>query len=70
MGWEGIGDLIGTIAKWWTPEKVKARARQKLAKLKEEENDLLSKTPEPKTVARLLTIRRDISRLQSYLGND
>ena len=70
MGWEGIGDLIGTIAKWWTPEKVKARARQKLAKLKEEENDLLFKPQTDKGIARLLIIRRDISRLQACLGND
>ena len=70
MGWEGIGDLIGTIAKWWTPEKVKARARQKLVKLKEEENDLLSKESNSKNTTRLLIIRRDIARLQAYLGND
>mgnify|MGYP001611913277 CR=1 FL=1 len=70
MGWEGIGDLIGTIAKWWTPEKVKARARQKLAKLKEEENDLLSKGQNPKNTTRLLVVRRDISRLQTYCGNN
>lgn len=67
MGWEGIGDLIGTIAKWWTPEKVKARARQKLNKLKEEENDILLKPQNPKFTARLLVIRRDIKRLQDYL---
>jgi hypothetical protein len=69
MGWEGIGDLIGTIAKWWTPEKVKERARQKLAKLKEEENDILFKDPSPKNTTRLLAIRRDIARLQNYLSN-
>jgi hypothetical protein len=70
MGWEGIGDLIGTIAKWWTPEKVKARARQKIIKLREEENDLLFKDPCPKNSARLLIIRRNINRLQTYLSND
>ena len=68
MGWEGLGDLIGTIAKWWTPEKVKARARQKLKKLKEEENDILLKPQTPKLTARLLVLRRDIARLQNYLS--
>jgi hypothetical protein len=70
MGWEGIGDLIGTIAKWWTPEKVKARARQKLEKLKEEESDLLNQPQNIKNTARMLAIRRDIKRLQTYLGNE
>ncbi len=69
MGWEGIGDLIGTVAKWWTPEAVKARARQKLLKLKEEENDLLFQVKSDKVNTRLLVIRRDIKRLQDYLGN-
>jgi hypothetical protein len=70
MGWEGIGDLIGTIAKWWTPEKVKARARQKLANLKREENDILLKPQTPKLTARLLVLRRDIARLQNYIGEN
>jgi len=69
MGWEGIGDLIGTIAKWWTPEKVRERARNKLAKLKEEENEILKRPPNPKTSACLLAVRRDITRLQAYLAN-
>lgn len=70
MGFDKIFDIIGVVASWWTPEKVKARARQKLAKLKGEENDLFSQTPSPKTTARLLVIRRDISRLQNYLQAD
>ena len=69
MGWDGIGDLIGTIAKWWTPEQVKARARQALAKLREEENDLLFKAKSDKVNARLLIVRRDIARLQNKLSN-
>jgi hypothetical protein len=70
MGWEGIGDLIGTIAKWWTPEKVKARARSKLLKLVEEENGLLKKDCTDKIATRLMRVRRDIRRLQTYLANN
>lgn len=70
MGWDGIGDLIGTISKWWTPEKVKARARQALIKLKEEENDLLFQAKTDRVIARLLVIRRNIKRLQDRLTND
>ena len=69
MGWEGIGDLIGTIAKWWAPEKVRERARTKLSRLKEEEREILKKPADNKTGARLLIIRRDIGRLQTYLAN-
>lgn len=70
MGWEGIGDLIGVVAKWWSPEKVKARARVKFSKLKEEEREILSKPATAKSADRLLVIRRDISRLQTYLSAD
>ena len=69
MVWEGIGDLIGTIAKHWTPEQIKARARDKIEKLQEEESALLDKKSNAKTSARLLIIRRDIKRLQDYCKN-
>ena len=70
MGWEGIGTLIGTISSWWTPEKVKARARSKLNKLEEKENDLFKREATPKNVAYLKRLRRDIKRLQDYLQAD
>lgn len=70
MGWEGIGDLIGTVAKWWTPEKVKARARAKLKTLRRQRYELLRKKSTPKNVARLATVREHIGRLQDYLENN
>jgi hypothetical protein len=69
MGVDKIFDIIGVVASWWTPEKVKARARQKLKRLQEERNDLLNKPATEKTSTRLVVIMRDINRLQSYLAN-
>ena len=70
MGWDGIFDLIGTVAKWWTPEKVKARSRAKLKKLQREEHELLKKIPNYRNTHRLLVLRRNIKRLSEYLANN
>ena len=66
MGFDGIIDILGVVAKHWTPEKIKARARQKLSKLKEEEREILSKESTPKNSARLAVVRRNIKRLSDF----
>lgn len=70
MGFDKIFDILAIGASWWSPEKVKARARQKLQKLKEEESDLLFKEPNAKNSTRIVRVRRDIKRLQDYLANN
>lgn len=70
MGWDKIIDIISVGFSWWTPEKVKARARQKLKNLKKEENAILKKKCTWKNSARLGVIRSNIKRLQDYLANN
>ena len=70
MAIDGLFDLIGVVAKWWTPEKVKSRARIKLAKLKGEESAILSRQATAKDANRIIIIRRDIKRLQQYLSQN
>jgi len=68
MGFDKIFDIISVGASWWTPEKVKARARTKLEKLRDEERSIILNTKsDAKTNARLGVIRRDIKRLSRYL---
>ena len=67
-GWSGIGDLIGAIAKHWTPEAIRARARVKLQKLQEEERALLVAPATAKSADRIIALRRDIERLRTYLS--
>ncbi len=70
MSLDGIFEAIGTIAKWWTPEKVKSRAREKLKNLEEEAHEILKKEPSAINARKLLNIRRNIKRLQDYLANN
>jgi len=69
MGWEGIGDAIGTIFKWWTPEQVKARAKDKIKRLKNEKKQLLKQVCSTATTTRLDVIERELDQLQSYIEN-
>ena len=68
MGFESIIDIIGVVAKFWTPEKIRGRARLKINKLKEEESAILKKPATAKSAARLLVIRDSVKRLSEYLA--
>jgi len=69
MGWEGIGDVLGTIFKWVTPELVKARVKDKIKRLKNEQRQLLKKDSTTANIKRLDAIERELDKLQSYLNN-
>ena len=69
MGWDGIGDVLGTIFKWWTPAEVKARARDKIKRLKNERKKLLKKDCTPANIKRLDRVESELERLQDYLKN-
>jgi len=69
MGWEGIGDALGTIFKWWTPEQVKARAKDKIKRLKDEKKQILKKASTAVNIKRLDAIDNELDKLQEYLNN-
>ena len=69
MGWEGIGDVLGTIFIWVTPELVKARVKDKIKRLKNEQRQLLKKDSTTANIKRLDAIERELDKLQSYLNN-
>ena len=70
MGFSKIFDIISVATSWFTPEKVKGRARGKLEKLKGKESALLKKEPTLANVKRLTAVRKSISRLQHSFKND
>jgi len=69
MGWEGIGDALGTVFKWWTPEQVKARAKDKIKRLKNEKKLLLKQPSNAANIKRLDAIDNELDKLQEYLNN-
>lgn len=68
MGLDGLWDLIGTVAKWWTPEQVKARATDKLRDLKNERKKILKQESlSDSDINKLNKLDANITRLQEYL---
>jgi len=68
--WGDIVEIIKDIGAWWTPEKVRSRARRKLERLKKERNELLKKEATPANVRRMQYLLRNIARLHNYLKED
>lgn len=67
-----LGDIfkiIGNLTAWWTPEQVKARAKDKLERLKDERKKILQQPASLKNVKRLNDIDDSIDKLQDYLSN-
>jgi len=69
MGWEGIGDLIGTLAKWWTPEQIKARALDKIKRLENEKKQILKQNCTAANIKRMSVIQSSLNRLKNYIEN-
>ncbi len=68
MSLSGLIDLLGTVMKHWTPEKIKSRARLKLNKLEKEKDALLKKPATPANIARCERINTNINFLRQYLA--
>ena len=67
-----INEIFGVLDKvfsWWTPEQVKARAKDKIKRLKDEKKQLLKQPFSTSNASRVDAIESELDKLQEYIKN-